>query len=147
MMSGIEGKSYIIEDGKMRFTEWALNSEGGFQPMRSLGAENTLPHVETYEYFEAAWTAWRPDIWDEVHVMITPYVVPRFPVIMPTVEETDFINPKMAEINTYLTESVTRFVIGKDNLDNWDQFTSKLKEIGVEALLPIKQAQYDRYMK
>ena len=60
-------------------------------------------------------------------------------------EETDTVNEIQQNINTYIDDTVTRFIIGDLDIESgWDTYLEELKAIGVEELLDTVQKAYDR---
>lgn len=49
-------------------------------------------------------------------------------------------------INVYVTEHALKFVTGEESLDNFDEFVNDLNDQGLERLLEIRQAAYDRFL-
>ena len=42
---------------------------------------------------------------------------------------------------------INKFIMGKEPLDNFDKFVQTLKDMGIDDVLAVEQAAYDRYMK
>lgn len=60
-------------------------------------------------------------------------------------EETEMINEIQRNIDSYLDDTVTRFIIGDLDIDsNWDSYMKELKSIDTEELLKTVQTAYDR---
>ena len=51
-----------------------------------------------------------------------------------------------SDVDTYLTEMISKFIIGAEPLDNFDSMIQELKNRGIERVLEMKQAAYDRYL-
>ncbi|MCI8622179.1 MAG: hypothetical protein HFG26_00785 [Provencibacterium sp.] len=49
-------------------------------------------------------------------------------------------------IKTYVEEQAVKFITGEESLDNFDNFVSTVEGMGLEELLSINQAAYDRYL-
>lgn len=49
-------------------------------------------------------------------------------------------------ISSYISEMALKFVLGEESLDNFDAFVAKLKEMGIEDVLKVEQAVYERYL-
>lgn len=50
-----------------------------------------------------------------------------------------------SEYNTYYLEMAAQFIMGKISLDEYDEYASTMKELGVTACIELYQAAYDRY--
>ena len=65
-----------------------------------------------------------------------------------TEDEINQLGTVQADLNTYVNECATRFVIGEMNLDtDWDTFQSTLEAMGMSNYLATAQAAYDRAFK
>ena len=40
----------------------------------------------------------------------------------------------------------TKFIIGKEPLDKFDEYVETIKKYGIDDVIAVKQAQYDRYI-
>ena len=152
MAFGIEGLSYEVVDGKPVFTEWTLNNPDGLsytEALRSLGALPTVPWIRATDGYLSdqpkALMENNPDLKEEA-ARLKEYQVPNSPFALATVEESERYGTLMADINTYLDENLVKFVMGTQPID-WEKFTSDLKNMGIDEVVSIKQAQYDRYQE
>jgi len=57
------------------------------------------------------------------------------------------INNIYMEIQTYKDEMINKFIMGKESLDKFDVFVETIKDMGIDKVLEVYQAAYDRYMK
>jgi putative aldouronate transport system substrate-binding protein len=55
--------------------------------------------------------------------------------------------PYLAELNTYRSEMLDKFIMGVEPLSKWNDFTAKLESMGVGETLKIYQAGLDRLLK
>lgn len=141
---GIEGLTYEMVDGKPQYTDVVAHDEQG----RSI-----LSMLNVYGHRE--W-AYQQDIGYEDALLDPDYVVyrnemeqyirPTLPALSFTEDERDLINSKYTEIQTYKDEMCSRFITGKEPLDNFDTFVETIKDMGIEEVLAAYQAAYDRYM-
>lgn len=69
-----------------------------------------------------------------------------FPNVIATQEESDLISTKMTDIQTYQQEMFYKFILGDESLDNYDAFVEQLKSMGIDEVVAVKQAQYDRFI-
>lgn len=68
--------------------------------------------------------------------MITP---------MNTLDEADVLDMYEVELKTYLSEITTNFLTGLYDISNYDQYVEEAKSMGLEEVLAVRQAQYNRY--
>ncbi|MNY81712.1 hypothetical protein D3C86_2234170 [compost metagenome] len=53
----------------------------------------------------------------------------------------------MSDVNTYTQEMITKFIMGAEPIENYDNFIRKLKSIGAEDAVKIMQSALDRFNK
>lgn len=63
-----------------------------------------------------------------------------------TPEESERAAELQNTIGTYCSEMAIKFITGEESLTKFDGFVSTVKDMGVEELLGINQAGYDRYL-
>lgn len=74
-------------------------------------------------------------------------VVNCFPALVYTSEEAEERTQLYNDINNYLANMHAQFISGQADIDgDWDTFISQLNAMGLERLLGIEQAAYDRLM-
>ena len=70
-----------------------------------------------------------------------------YPTLKYTTEELEERSILFTDINNYLTSVKVQFIIGETDIDTtWESYIAKLNEMGLERLLEIEQAAYDRYI-
>lgn len=53
-----------------------------------------------------------------------------------------------SDIETFVEESLNKYIIGQDSFDNYDtDFLAKLESMNIQRCLELYQQAYDRYMK
>ena len=67
------------------------------------------------------------------------------PILHMTSEEKDSISVPLVEAGGYIAESEIAFITGKMDIDaDWDSYISKLDSMGLQTILDVYQAAYDR---
>ena len=51
----------------------------------------------------------------------------------------------LTNLRTYSEELATKLALGQKSLDNWDEYISELKKLGLDQLIEIDQQLLDRY--
>lgn len=74
------------------------------------------------------------------------YNIPRQGVNMTTKEQEEY-NSIYSDIDTYMDETISKFVVGDLSLDQFDSFVQKLKDMGIEDCIAIEQTAYNRYLE
>ena len=63
-----------------------------------------------------------------------------------TTEESESIGTEAAAIDANVKEMLSKFILGQESLDNWDSFVANLNSMGLEHVLEVRQAAYDRFL-
>lgn len=61
-----------------------------------------------------------------------------------TDEENEKIADLTTDLKTYYEELLTKLILGQASMDDWNSYISDLKELGLDELISITQARYDR---
>lgn len=137
---GIEDLSYTVdEDGNYAYTEQAINDNNWLQQV-GINPPN-LPYHNDAAATDVLLPTWHVEIDKE----LATYSHAPWPFIYATEEEAEEIQMYLTDIETYVAEMHVKFITGTESLDNFGQYLSSLKSMGIEELLSIKQGQYDRY--
>lgn len=83
------------------------------------------------------------DLWVENNEM-TEHLMP-YGVTLTTEESTEY-SSLATSINTYASEMALKYLTGEESLDNFDSFVETLNGMGLERVLEIQQAAYDRFL-
>jgi len=144
---GIEGLTYTMVDGEPRYTDVIAKDTQGRSILSML---NVYGHREwAYQQdirYEDALLDYNKEYIDYRNGM-EKYIRPTIPALSFTEEERDVINNIYMEIQTYKDEMINKFIMGKESLDKFDVFVETIKDMGIDKVLEVYQAAYDRYMK
>ena len=61
-----------------------------------------------------------------------------------TADEADRTTEILSDLDTYSQELLTKLILGQKSLDDWDSYMADLKRLGLDELIGIYQARYDR---
>lgn len=142
---GTEGVSYETVDGHPQFTKLVAENPDGlsFAAARNLFSRVTWPHLhndlDVYDTNETLREM--VEVWSDTNMLAHLY-----PAITPTVEESDAITSTYTTIDTYCKEMIVKFIIGMEPMDRYDAFVDQLKALGIEEVLTVRQAMYDRFL-
>jgi len=143
---GIEGHSYVMKRGIPTFTDWVLkHPQGSGMAMWSLGAPGYYPAILHPASVEQRFLIYPNEV--AMSKKIVKFYTPSFPPILGTKEEVQELARLMSDINTYVEEMVTKFIMGQEPVENFDKFVKQLKNMGIDKVIQIKQVQYDRFTK
>lgn len=138
--------NYEIIDGEPHYTDAFVNDSRGLQWMRTsytgaasnaatvgmLATMNTLPQSQ----LDALKTWYNPEGVRHIY----PSAVTR------TTEESESIATEYTAIQAQVDEVVSKFIVGQESLDNWDAYVATLNSLGLEHVLEVRQAAYDRFL-
>ena len=65
---------------------------------------------------------------------------------LPSEEELETTNKYYTALKTYSEELAMGLILGNDSLDDWDQHIAKLQELGLDEMIAVYAARYERYM-
>ena len=138
---GIEGESYIVNDnGEKEFTEKASDDTW----LQKLGINPVcMPSRQSVAAADAHLPKWHSD----VDKQLVTYIRKPFPFIFATSAETEIDHGYTNYIAQYVSQEGIGFITGKLSLDSFDLYLTTLKSMNIDAVIRVKQAQYDRYVK
>lgn len=74
-------------------------------------------------------------------------VISVYPNVKYTAEELETRSTLYTDVYNYLVTAKVQFITGETDIDaGWDAYLAELDKIGLERLLEIEQAAYDRYL-
>lgn len=148
---GIEDLSYTMVNGEPKYTDLILKNPDGLSVGQALGrytrASNPTVGFIDVRYYEQYY-----QLEEQVEAMYlwNEYADNALEVLMPTVtatsEEAEELATLEGSIKTYVSEELTKFIMGSRDISEYDSFVEALKSMNVERAIEIKQAAYDRYM-
>ena len=151
---GVEGDTYNKVDGHYKYTDKIMNNPDGLSIADAMNMNVRVnapaPGLETdsEDYLDQYYTLQEQrdalGIWGKYGKNAAETFMPP---LTSSVDEKEEILSLKGEIDTYVSESVLKFIKGQDSLDNYDAFVAKLKDMGVEKMIALYQKALDRYNK
>ncbi|HIW80801.1 MAG TPA: extracellular solute-binding protein [Candidatus Acetatifactor stercoripullorum] len=149
---GIEGDTYVKEaDGTYTFTEKVTNDPNGLSAREALeayGCQVGGPFIKSEKREEAMLFSYPEELREtiiEVSDATRPYIVPGLTLPPATAEESASIEGIAGDLSTYIWEMTGKFTVGVSDIEaEWDSYVEYVHTLGVDQLLAVKQAQYDR---
>lgn len=149
---GVEGEGMEYgEDGLPQYSELITNNPDGINSkvascMYAIGDGAPIPYYTSYikrpvNYSQEQQEAF--DIWANASDEANNY--PKGAALNST--ESEEAGNLMSDINTYVREMVTKFIVGQASLDDFDSFVDELNNMGVPRLVMLYQNAYDRYLE
>ena len=150
---GIEGESYEMVDGEPVFTDIVTNNPDGL-PMNKAGSLYARSFtmgtfVQDPKYADTFYGMPRQQEATQVWTEDVDYVAEKNIAYRGTLtpEESAEITPIQNEVNTFVSENFTAWLMGTKSLDDFDAYLATLKEMGIEEIIKIRQDAYDRYIE
>lgn len=141
---GVEGQTWVNEGGTLVYSdEWLTSSlNDGEKPTYYIfSVVPCLYPLQTPESEEDEATAAAPGIW-ETNVD-SAYTMPES--LSLTTVESEESSSLFNDIQTYLEENITKFVVGEKPMSEWDSFIQGIYGMDIERLIAIRQDALDRY--
>ena len=147
---GVEGQSYTMVDGKPKFTDLIFKNPDGLDKdtaaCKYSGLELSWPKL----YFNAGgvyreFNSDQPEALEALNLFAKPLNQVLLPPVKLTLDEEKESTDIMTEVYTYMDEMVAKFIMGEEPLENYDKFVDRLKQMGIEKAIQIRQAAFDRF--
>ena len=146
---GIEGKHYNLKDGKPVFTDYVLKNPENLTPLQVLyraGSQVSGIGVcqdAEYEFATAsndiARNAWKL-------YMEKGNTVPDIPVLKFSPQEQTEVQKIKPAIDQTTTEYLQKWILGASDINkDWDTYIKRIKEQGLDRMVELHQAAYNRY--
>lgn len=146
---GVEGESYEVVDGKPIYTDVILNNPNGLPVTQAMAqyirAVYNGPFVQDLGYIEQYLVL--PSQQEALVHWEAPTNEMKMPMVTRTAEEARRYSSIMTDLNVYHEEMMLRFIMGSASLDEFDTYVSTLKSMGIEEVLEIQQAAYERFLQ
>lgn len=155
MNLGVEGETYTDNgDGSYSLTEYVTNNPDGLsanEVLSAYGCQLGLPYIMSEKRGAAMQYEYDEDM-RERFVTVSERTRPLASsgLVLPpaTEEESAVIAGKSGDLATYIWEMTGKFIVGTADVNaEWDSYVANVKELGVDDILAVKQAQYDRLEK
>lgn len=149
---GIEGESYVMQDGYPKFTDAVTNNPEGLS-MAKAGSKYALaftsgPFVQDTRYAEQFYSMPRQkeslEVWGSAAEKFAEQNITVIGKL--TGDESQEIVSLENNMITYANEMFTKWVLGQQSLDNWEEYKKELNKLGVERAIEIRQKAYERYV-
>lgn len=145
---GIEGESYTMDGDSPVYTDKVLNDANGLSVAKARQIYCTSPagnYREDYRYIQQyynlqeqkdAQATWKKGNGKE-HLI---------PELAYTEEEADERSKIVTATSSYIEEMTSKFIIGIEPLDKFDEYKQHLKDLDIERAIEITQNAYNRYL-
>lgn len=143
---GVEGEEYTMVDGKPEYTEEFLTSSEKSikEKLEAIGAQSAFGYEMDYSHVV-------PTLHEEAVKAMElysdgGYMVDAFPMLAFTEEEQAIYDKNYQSLETYYLETLQKWVLGASDIDaTFDEYMNRMKELGMEEVLSVYQAAYERF--
>lgn len=146
---GVEGESYEMVDGNPTYTDVILDNPNGLPVTQAMAqyirAVYNGPFIQDVGYIEQYLVL--PSQQEALVNWGAPSNEKKMPMVTRTAEEARRYSSIMADLNVYHEEMMLRFIMGSASLDEFDTYVNTLKAMGIEEVLEIQQAAYERFLQ
>lgn len=151
---GIEGESYnwVDKDGTKypQYTDLILKNPEGLSIAHAMGAYMRSSYngqmLQDRRYLEQYYTQQEQnnalELWSKTNQ--GEHLLPISTILA---EESDRYSEINANLATYIDEMYLKFISGEESLDKFEDYRTQLKAFGIEELIAMKQAAYERWLK
>ena len=145
---GVEGLTFTYVDGKPTFTDLIMNNPDGYA-YRDAVALNVIDGAGTVfdplrgasNYSEYQLSSW--DDWTDANLDYSRALPSRSLLNMDEMSE---YAAAYSDIQTFLEESITKYIIGDLSFDSYDtEFVGKLESMGIQDCIDLYQGALDRW--
>lgn len=145
---GVEGKSYEMKDGKPVFTEEITKSNlGTIEALKKYtGNVDSGIGVQKQEVVNARMTPAALQAEADWYNKNDMAIATAYPLLVSyTAAESKELASITNTLNTFVLENCSKFMTGERSTNEIDTFIQELKDQGLDRLIEIKQAAYNRY--
>ena len=144
---GIEGESYEMIDGYPTYTEFITNNSEGKTMVEAMASYVRSfeggPFVQDRRYMEQY--AAKPQQKAAIETWVaTNGAAHTLPNIYP--ENLTELAKLQTSVKTYYQEMLAKFIMGVEPLDNFDKYVAELNARGLQEILKLQQAAYEKYL-
>lgn len=142
---GVEGLTYEMVDGEPKYTDLVMKDPNNSPLVQlfKLGFRDAWPYYTDIRYENEMGSESQNKLRDT----IAEHIIPNYPMhsFSYTEEEQKVMTNVYPQIETYFNEMVNKFIMGTESLDKFDEYVEKINQLGLEEVLKVQQAAYDRY--
>ncbi|MBD2844045.1 ABC transporter substrate-binding protein [Paenibacillus sp. IB182496] len=149
---GVEGQTYTMVGDYPTYTDEILDNPEGLSIALAMskhmrtnkpapGIQNLPAYLEQYYQMDQQKEA--VQIFGKYADNNVQNALPKG--LVPTADEAKEMAKLNANIQTYVKEMYTKFIMGAESLDRFDEYLATLNQLDVDRLTELKQNQLDRY--
>lgn len=145
---GIEGESFVVENGKKKYTDEILNNPDGLNVEQAIARYTFVPlsgwavmqdgyakrgtislpgQIEMYDF----WADASPDL-----------ILPRYTLKK---DEADRVAKIMNNVSIYVSENALKMILGELPIEHFDTYVQEIKAMGIEEAIEAITQAVERY--
>ena len=147
LLTGTTQENYEAHVGGINFFLHGVPWMSGEDP-DVLAKLNTGTVQDTLDGWEGSEKGKRGFIRKIEQMVHRPYVISPFSsstYAIPTQEEQEVLTTYLTALNSYSDELGMNLILGNESLDNWDSFMQKFRDLGLDEVIKVNDARYQRY--
>jgi putative aldouronate transport system substrate-binding protein len=145
---GIDGITYTMVNGVLTVTDFILNNPNGLALSYALGPYARKPYNGPFIQLPHTPEMDVPERVENTDIILNPSALKhKLPNLTPTQDESRELARIMNEVNAYVEEMTTKFILGVEPLSSYDAFIATVKKMGIERAIAIENAALERYNK
>lgn len=140
---GVEGEDYTFdENGMMLLSDEYLANEDGYRKKHGMNMMAfPVPQLGVNYYWSTNWNSMKFDFLAAHEDANTLQPMNNY---FMTEEQAEIISMYATDLTTYFSENLTAFITGSRSLDTWDEYVAGAKNLNVDEVLAVYQAQYGK---
>jgi putative aldouronate transport system substrate-binding protein len=147
---GVEGQGHTIIDGKPMLSELVVANPDGIGMSQALSLYTFPAPFPGALDWRREFTNYMSEKSINANFLWTEDADLAYELsdsVTMTLDEMSDYSARHSDINTYVVESVPRFIMGELSVDDdWDAYIAEIKKIGIDKCLEHWQNAYDRYL-
>lgn len=146
MNYGEEGTHFEYVDGVPQYIDYAnlTTEEKTLVQADTMVVDTSFPSLQQWGAYSVTlsdWGAKSIDIWAED--VDTSGILPQLSF---TAEEKEKISDSLTQLETYASTQMNKVVIGELSMEGWPEVVEKFYDMGIEEILEVYNAAYQRYL-
>ena len=144
---GVEGDTYVMENGTPVYTDKVMHNELGVDPTLFCRTFSLAGCAFGYTVQERIYLLYE-DYQTEAQAYWTEHTdgAKGVPTLSLTTDESATLAAYGPDIITYVSETLPKFIIGDLPLSQWEDYVNTLTQMHIDDIVAVYQAAYDRYL-
>lgn len=148
---GKEGETFeITEDGEYEFLDIIKNNPDGLNLDQAVGQFTSqpgggYPGILTNKYFKGA--EGRPESIEGAEILQPYFPEEKWPANLYTTAQRDIMSSIGNDIDTYITESLEKFIRGDMQFSEWDDYVSQFDKMGLDEYMRVYKEATQKYFE